>query len=174
MTRVSWILAPVALLLVSHAGPGMAQQHGSLPAPHAVNLALDAGGTNLGPAAAMLLSYRSGQHEVAARGLATARISAFGDGAEELLDLGLMYGWHPLESPSTLALRVGVGSVWYSLNPEGPAPNTDYGATLGVPFEIAVSGSLGSMVGLGVSLVGNANKRQSYLGALVSLSFGRR
>lgn len=142
-------------------------------APGSVALAFGVGGSGAGLTADALLGYRSGRHEIAARGVVGLRIGIFQKRSESLSEAGLLYGLHPLSNPRVLAIRAGLSGVWYSVERDTPKSRKDYDPVLGVPLEVALTLPIGSHLGLGMSGIANLNSVRRYAGLLLTLTLGR-
>jgi hypothetical protein len=119
-----------------------------------------------------LLGYRSDNHELAGQVLYSFKAAAFQGTSRYLLDAGLLYGFHPLASYRTLALRTGVTGIWYAVDPVGPDPKRASEAVLGLPVELALSVPVGPKFGLGLTGFANFNSQRTYGGLLLTLGFG--
>jgi hypothetical protein len=140
---------------------------------NATTLTVGIGGGEVGAGFEAALTHRRGMHDLTVRGIATAQIQIFGGRTRSVGDLGVMYGIHPIPNRNAFAARVGIGAVWYQVDPGGSAPRRDYGPRTGIPWELSVVAPFSDIMGVGLSVLGNVNSLRSYGVVMLTLHLGR-
>lgn len=170
-------LAGRALLLcLGVTVPAAAQQPDLRIPAHATTLLLGLGGGGIGAGAGVELSHRRGAHDLSLRGIGTAQIFVFSGRTRSVTELALLYGWHPVPDRSVLAVRAGVGALWFSVDQSGKTTSTPIvrdGPRLGLAYEVSVTGPISPVFGVGLSFAGSANALKSYQVLLLTLTIGR-